>query len=182
MLVTSSQPRTVRGEWELHLYAGTFLALNARYRVPLGGIVAGGSAGPASQWRPFDLYSRLPTSLQIGVLDMRLSEAAARAGAKVLELRTAATPARAIAVTLQVSDPAAFLKHRALSLLNVLDRTKVPLLGYYVGLEDADAKLVWATSRLPNEGAVYATPALDACSPVTHSEAVGAKELPCPAK
>ena len=183
MLVTSSQPRTVRGEWELHLYAGTFIALNARYRVPLGGIVAGQREGPISLWRPFDLYSQIPTSLEIGALNLRLTEAAARAQAKVLELRTASTPARAIALTLQVADPAAFLKHRGLPILNILYRTKVPLLGFYVGLKDETGQLVWATSRLPNEGAVYATPALDACSPVKHSEPVIAARRPsCPAK
>src|SRR2546423_14206310 len=33
LVVTSSEPRTVRGEWEMRLYAGTFVALLARYRL-----------------------------------------------------------------------------------------------------------------------------------------------------
>lgn len=181
MFVTSSQPRTVRGEWEMHLYSGTFAALLARYRVPLSGISAGDGEGPLRLWPTFDLYSQLPTSREVGVLVGDLVSTSIRAGAKVVEERTAATPARAIALTLQVSDPAAFLKHRALGVLNVLYKTKVPLLGFYVGLKDARGQLVWATSRLPNEGSVYAIPSLDACSPVTHSEALGAKQLPCPA-
>ena len=181
MVVTSSQPRTVRGDWELQLFTGTFVALDARYRVPLGRIVAGGREGRIATWRPFDLSTRPRTSRQVGALRMRLVEAVARAHATVVELRTAATPARAIALTLRVSDPAAFLKHRALGVLNVLFEAKVPLLGFYVGLENANGRLVWATSRLPNEGAVFATPDLDPCSPVQHWDG-GVDQRPCPAK
>ena len=182
LVVASSEPQTVRGTWESHLYAGTFVALLARYRLPLGAIAAGGSVGPLRLWRPFDLYSTLPTSKEIGALELRLAEAAARAGAQVIERRTAATPSRAIALTLRVADPAEFLKHRALRLLNVLYSAKTELLGFYVGLEDGTGTLVWATSRLPNEGAVFAVPALDACSPVAHSEAYGHTPPPCPAR
>lgn len=182
LFVGSSEPRTLRGEWELGLYGGTFAALASRYRVSLGGIATADREAPLRLWPSFDLYSQIPTARRVAALRERLIEAYEAANAKVLELRTATTPARAIALTLQVNDPAGFLKHRALSVLNVLYRTKVPLLGFYVGLEDANAKLVWATSRLPNEGGVFAIPSLDACSPVKHSEMVGAKELPCPAR
>jgi hypothetical protein len=182
MVVTSSQPRTVRGEWDVQLYAGTFIALAERYRVPLGGVSAGEREGPIRLWPAYDIDSRLPTSRQVGALVMRLLDAATRAQARVLEEWTAVAPARAIALTLRVDDPAAFLKHRARRVLNVLWRTKVPLLGYYVGVEDAGGNIVWATSRLPNEGAVFAIPALDACSPVTHSEPALTTPPPCPAK
>jgi hypothetical protein len=182
MVVTSSQPRTVRGEWDAHLYAGTFIALAARYRVPLGGVTAGERQGPLRLWPAYDIYSQVPTSRRVGALVMRLLDAATRAHTRVLEERTAAAPGRAIALTLQVDDPAAFLKHRARSVLNVLWHTKIPLLGYYVGLEDSGGTLVWATSRLPNEGAVFAIPSLDACSTVTHSELAGTTPPPCPAK
>lgn len=177
MVVSSSEPKTVRGEWELHLYAGVFTALNARYRVPLGAINAGERVGPVRLWPTFDLYSRVAKSIQVALLRQRLVVMASRLGARVAEFRVASTPARAIALTLQVSDPAAFLKHRAIRFLNILYRTDVPLLGFYVGLKDATGQLVWATSRLANEGAVYAIPQLDACSPVKHSE-FGAKPLP----
>jgi hypothetical protein len=182
MVVTSSEPRTLRGMWQAQLYAGTFLALASRHRVPLGAISAAGSEAPIGRWPRFDIYGRQTKSIEIAVLSQRFLQLAAASGAKVSEFRTAATPARAIAVTLRVDDPAAFLKHHTLRLLNVLNRTTVPLLGYYVGLEDARGHLVWATSRLPNEGGVFAIPRLDACSPVKHSEAFGVRQRPCPAK
>jgi hypothetical protein len=182
MVVTSSQPRTLRGIWQAKLYAGTFLALASRYRVPLGAISAGGSQAPVARWLHFDIYSRQAKSIEIAALRRRFLQLAGTSGAKVSEFRTAATPARAIAVTLRVDDPAAFLKHHTLRLLNVLDRTTVPLLGYYVGLKDARGRIVWATSRLPNEGGVFAIPRLDACSPVRHWEPVGRTQPPCPAK
>lgn len=123
MVVSSSEPKTVRGEWELHLYAGVFTALNARYRVPLGAINAGERVGPVRLWPTFDLYSRVAKSIQVALLRQRLVVMASRLGARVAEFRVASTPARAIALTLQVSDPAAFLKHRAIRFLNILYRT-----------------------------------------------------------
>jgi hypothetical protein len=181
LVVTAAQPQTVRGAWESELYAGTYAALAGRYRVPLGGISAGGRLAPARSWPGFDLYSRTAKSIQVALLRQRLVQMASRVGARTDEFRVDSTPARAIAMTLRVSDPAAFLKHRAKFLLNIFYRTQVPLLGFYVGLKDASGHLVWATSRLPNEGAVFAIPRLDACSPVTHSE-LGGKGLTCPAK
>jgi len=181
MLVTSSHPATLRSRWEARLFAGVYVALASRYQVPLGGIVAGQGQGPVSRWPHFEIFTS-PRAVQVALLRTRLVDAAARAGARVVELRTAAVPARAIALTLRVSDPAAFLKHRAMSVLNILFQSKLPLLGFYVGVDDAGGRLVWATSRLPNEGGVFAIPQLDACSPVKHWGAFGATELPCPAK
>jgi hypothetical protein len=182
LVVTSFEPQTVRGTWESALYAGAYVALAARYRVAIGGIRAGGEIAPVKRFPGFDLYSRKAKSIQVALLRQRLIQMASRVGAHTDELRTDSTPARAIVITLRVSDPAAFLKHRAKFVLNILDRTQVPLLGFYVGVKDARGNLVWATSRLPNQGAVFAIPRLDACSPVSHSEAVGATRLPCPAK
>lgn len=84
-------------------------------------------------------------------------------------------------MTVRVRDPAAFLKHRAATLLRLLVRPRIPLLGFYLGVEDGSGRVVWATSRLLNEGGVYAIPSLDACSPVSHGEPAGAPQKPCPA-
>jgi hypothetical protein len=111
-----------------------------------------------------------------------LVAAAAGRRASVEELRALTTPGLAFAMTLQVDDPAAFLKHRVRSFLDLLYPPRVPLLGFYVGLEDARGRLVWATSRLPNEGAVFAIPRLDSCSPVVHSQPALRKPPPCPVR
>lgn len=179
LVIGSAQPRSLRGEWESELYAGTFAALDERYRVPVGGIRTVDSVAPLARVPVFDLYGRLPTARQVGALRGRLTKAISRSGAALEELHVAATPARAVALTVRVADPAAYLKHRLLPVLDVLDDTRVPLLGFYIGVENGSGALVWATSRLPNEGGVYTTPALDACSPVAHSDA-GLSEPPCP--
>ena len=181
IVVTSSHPTTLRSQWEARLFAGTYVALASRYQVPIGGVSAGQGQGPVSRWPHFEIFTS-PRAVQVALLRMRLADAAARAGARVVELRTAAVPARAIALTLRVSDAAAFLKHRAMSVLNILFQSRLPLLGFYVGVDDAYGQLVWATSRLPNEGGVFAIPQLDACSPIKHGGTLGAKELPCPAR
>jgi hypothetical protein len=102
--------------------------------------------------------------------------------ARIIELRIAATPTRAIALTLRTADPAAFLKHWTLALIRLLGRPRVPLLGYYIGVQDASGRLVWETSQLPEWGGIFVIPSLDACSPVKHSEP-GLQQLPpCPAR
>jgi len=186
-LVVVSKPvpnsLTLRADWEAQLYAGTYLALAQRCpRAKVGAVVAAHSEGPADRWPAYDLWSKLPRARAVAALAARLDQAATTRGAQVVGLKIATAPARAIAVTLRVHDPAAFLKHRGASFLELLSTPHIRLLGYYVGLEDAGGHLVWATSRLPNEGSVFATRRLDACSPVWHSEPVGAKQLPCPAR
>jgi hypothetical protein len=85
---------------------GTFAALEARYRVPFGGINAGERVAPLRLWPAFDLYRRVGKLIRIALLRQRFVQMASRLGARTTEIRVAATPARAIAVTLQVSDPA----------------------------------------------------------------------------
>jgi hypothetical protein len=178
----SSRPLTLRSEWEQRLYIGTYFALMARYpHAAVAAAAAADSEMPAGRAPAYDLWSSLPRGIAVAEETRRLVEAAETRRARVLELRTASTPARAIAITLSVDDPAAFLKRRAASFLQLLYRPRIRLLGFYVGVQDASGRLVWATSRLPNEGAVYAIPSLDACSPVSHGEPAGAKQLPCPA-
>ena len=182
LVVRSARPETLRADWEAELFAGTYVALASRYRVPLGGVAAAGGQAPIGRAPHFDIFSN-PRARDVARLDAKLTAAAARARARVVELRTATTPARAPALTLRVDDPAAFLLHRALRVLNVLYKTRLPLLGFYVGVEDASGHLIWATSRLPNEGGVFAIPSLDACSPVKHSEpALMTSEPSCPVR
>lgn len=183
LVILSRNRESLRAEWEQELYAAAYVALSARW--PLAAIAAVASAHserPVDRVPALDVFSRLPTALAVAEQHRSLVEAASARGARVVELRTAAAPARAIAVVLRVDDPAAFLKDRAASFLALLNKPRIPLLGFYVAVQDASGRLVWATSRLPNMGGVFVIPRLDACSPVSHGGIVGATPPPCPAK
>jgi hypothetical protein len=171
LVVSSRGKDTVRSEWEQQLYVGAYLGLMARW--PKATIAAAASAhteGPVTRLRPYEVFGSNPKSSRVALYRERLITAAEHAKARVVELRVAALPARAVALTVRVADPAAFLKHRAQSLLRLLVRPSIPLLGYYLAAEDARGQLVWATSLLPGTGSVFTIPSLDACSPVQHSE------------
>jgi hypothetical protein len=186
-LVVASRGRdTVRSEWEQSLYVGAYLGLMARWpKAAVAAVATAHTEGPVAQkstfLRPYEVFGSNPKTARVSLLRRRLVVAAVRARAQVVEVRVAATPARALALTVKVSDPAAFLKHRAVSLLDILNRPTIPLLGYYLGAEDAHRHLFFATSQLPASGSVFTIPALDACSPVSHSDAVGFQPPPCPA-
>jgi hypothetical protein len=183
LIVTSRGKDTVRSEWEQQLYVGAYLGLMTRW--PKATIAAAASThteGPVSRLRPYEVFSSNPSSRHVGLFDHRLHAAVARAKATVVELRVAALPARAVALTVRVPDPAAFLKHRAQWLLDLLARPSIPLLGYYLAAEDSSGKLFWATSQLPGTGSVFTIPSLDSCSPVQHSEPALSQPPPCPAK
>jgi hypothetical protein len=182
MVVASHGKDTVRSEWEQQFYVGSYLGLMSRW--PKAAIAAAASThteGPVGRLRPYEVFGSNPSSKRVGVFDQRLISAAQLAKATVVELRVSALPARAIALTVRVSDPAAFLKHRARSLLNLLARPSIPLLGYYLAAEDSSGQVIWATSQLPGTGSVFTIPNLDSCSPVQHSEPALSQPPPCPA-
>lgn len=183
LVVSSRGKDTLRAEWEQELYVGTYLGLMSRW--PKGTVTAASfdhTEGPVARLRPYEVFGSNPAAARVALLRQRLIDAAVRAKAGVVELRVAATPARALALTVRVSDPAAFLKHRATALLDILSRPGIPLLGYYLAAEDDRGQVVWATFQLPGTGAVFTIPRLDACSPVSHSDAVGYHPPPCPAR
>jgi hypothetical protein len=182
LVVSSAGKQTLRTDWEQELFVGTYLGLMARWpKAAVAAVATDNTEGPAARLRPFDVFGSNPRTSTVQREVEVFVHLATTAGAKIAEFRTIATPARAMAITLRVRDPAAFLKHRTLPLLDLLTQPLVPLLGFYLGVEDASGRLVWATSRLPNTGGVFTIPRLDACSPVTHSEALGYQPLPCPA-
>ena len=183
LVVSSRGQDTVRSEWEQQLYVGAYLGLMARW--PKATVAAAANAhteGPVARLRPYEVFGSNPKSARVALFRERLITTATRAKASIVELRTAALPARTVALTVRVTDPAAFLKHRAQALLDLLARPSIPLLGYYLAAEDSSGQLIWATSQLPETGAVFTVPSLDSCSPVHHSEMVGHQPPPCPAK
>lgn len=185
LVVSSAGKQTLRAIWEQQLYVGTYLGLMERWPKAAVAAATGQREGAASGLRAYEVFGSNPRAVAVAGEVRLLVEAAARGGARIVELRTVATPARAIAITLRVADPAAFLKHWTLPLVGLLARPRVPLLGYYFGVQDDSGQLVWATSQLPEGGGVFVIPSLDACSPVKHSEGdvIGAGQpLPCPAR
>jgi hypothetical protein len=184
LAVESRRPDTLRGEWEEQLYAGTYLALSARWpRAAVQGVAAAHAAVPARRAPSFDVFSNLPTAVQVAEQNRLLFDRATRGHARIMELRLATAPARAVTLVVRADDPAAFLKHHAQAVLDLLNKPRIHLIGYYVGLQDAGGHLVWAASRLPNMGGVFVIPRLDACNPILHSVPVGAPPPPaCPAR
>lgn len=182
LVVVAHGKGTLRSEWEQGLYIGSYLGLMTRWRGGTVAAAAGGyTEGPVSWLRPFEVFASNPRAIKVDQGQRRLVESASIAKATVVELRTAVLPARAIALTVRVNDPAAFLKHRAIRLLDLLGHPTIPLLGYYFAAEDSDGGLVWATSRLPGTGGVYTTPSLGGCNPVHHSYPAPYQRPPCPA-
>jgi hypothetical protein len=111
-----------------------------------------------------------------------VKQAASASGARVLDASVLALQRgrRVPVVTLQSDDPAACMKHR---LRGFLDR-----IGYFqpdsvafVELLDDNGEFAWSGGRLANGGMVHSRPDLDSCSPVGHSQLVGAAPPPCPA-
>ena len=186
LVVSSRGKDTVRSEWEQQLYVGAYLGLMARWpKAAVAAVATAHTEGAVEQastfLRPYEVFGSNPSSSKVALFRQRLVAAATRANARVIELRTSAMPARAIALTVRVSDPAVFLKHRAKSLLSLLNFPSIPLLGYYLGAVDSSGQLFWATSQLPGTGATYAIRSLDSCNPVAHSEPSLFQPPPCPA-
>lgn len=183
LVVSSAGNRTLRAIWEQELFIGVYLGLVARHPDARIGAAAAsdGTQAPIRRLRAYDVFSSNPKAVEVGVEIRDLIQQAGRTGAKVIELRVAATPERLIALTLRVPDPAAFLKDHTKPFLDLLAKPRIPLLGYYLAVQNGNGQIVWATSRLPDVGSVFVIPALDACSPVDHSEPAASQPPPCPA-
>jgi hypothetical protein len=185
LVVSSGGAKPLRAIWEQRLYVGTYLGLMERWRGSTVAAAATDQTGgqPVSRLRPYDVFGSNPTATEVFEREvLPLSRTAERLGAQIVERGVGATPTRFIMMTLRVADPAAFLKHSTVPLLHVLDKPGIPLLGYYLAIENSNGRLVWATSRLPEGGGVFVIPSLDACSPVKHSEPGLQEPPPCPAR
>jgi hypothetical protein len=185
LVVSSRGKDSVLSGWEQQLYVGTYLGLMARWpKAAVSAVATARTEGAVAErpfLRPYDVFGSNPTTRRVALLSRRLNTAAVLAKASIVELRIIAVPARAVALTVRVADPAAFLKHRAKSLLDLLAFPSIPLLGYYLAAEDSAGQLFWATSHLPNTGAVFTIPSLEACGPVPNwGGGPGFNPPPCP--
>ena len=86
-------------------------------------------------------------------------------------------------VTLETNAPAHYLKHGLRGFLKAIGYL-TPNSGYgaFVEVVDERGKFVWAAGRFSRGGMVKIRPDLDSCSPIIHSQLVGAHPPPCPAK
>jgi hypothetical protein len=121
-----------------------------------------------------------PTGKQLSLYLRSIRAASARAHAQIVGLRVLRPGPVAVAFTLKVSDPAAFLKHRSQELWKLYGRGPAGLYAAYIGLKDSHGTVVWAAGWLPNEGGYYVRPDLYSCSPAV-TFAPPRSPPPCPA-
>ena len=111
----------------------------------------------------------------------RVEDAAADSGARVLEVAVLSVGGRSVpAVTLQSSDPAAYMKHDLRGFLERIGYFEPDAIAF-VELVDEQGRFAWSAGRFPGGGMVHPRPDLDECSPIVHSQLVSAKPPPCPA-
>ena len=112
----------------------------------------------------------------------RVEEAAAGGGTRVLDVVVLAVGGRSVpAVTLQSSDPAAYMKHDLRGFLGRIGYFEPDAIAF-VELVDEHGRFAWSAGRFPGGGMVHPRPDLDQCSPIVHSQLVGSKPPPCPAE
>ncbi len=182
MIVTARGKQTLRSVWEQQLFVGAYLGLMQRWQgAGIAGVATSETEGTVSQLRPYDVFGSNPKAIKVANLRRNLFNRSVLERARIVGMEMIATPARLVALTVRVSDPASFLKHRATRLLNLFWHPSIPLLGFYFGVEDSPGALVFATSRLPNTGGVFVIRSLDSCSPVSHGEVGLQPPPPCPA-
>jgi hypothetical protein len=146
-----------------------------------------GGAHVRAQWESELAGGRAVPVAPPGMQQSAVARAARRGRAQLVDVRfyRARSGSAAPAIVLAVSDPAEFLVHRLRGFLTRL-RTVNGLYGDdYVGVVDSRGRFVWENGRahLPGTfaGSLWIRPDLDSCSPVVHSQPVGAKPPPCPA-
>jgi hypothetical protein len=111
----------------------------------------------------------------------RVREAASESGARALDVAVLAVGKQDVpAVTLESSDPAAYMKHHLRGFLQRIGYFEPDAIAF-VELVDSRGQFAWSAGRYPGGGMVHPRPDLDQCSPIGHSQLVGAKPPPCPA-
>jgi hypothetical protein len=132
---------------------------------------------------------RLDWATQVGranavsdpTLVKRIEDAASASGARALDVVVLAQGSQRVpAVTLESADPAAYMKHQLRGFLQRIGYFEPDAIAF-VELVDERGQFAWSAGRYPGGGMVHARPDLDLCSPIDHSQLVGARAPPCPA-
>jgi hypothetical protein len=131
---------------------------------------------------------RLTWASQLGQADAvpdaalvkRVTEAASVSGARALDVAVLAVGKRDVpAVTLESSDPAAYMKHHLRGFLQRIGYFEPDAIAF-VELVDERGQFAWSAGRYPGGGMVHPRPDLDQCSPIGHSQLVGSKAAALP--
>jgi hypothetical protein len=128
----------------------------------------------------------LASAAQTRSLVSAFRRAAIRAGAQVVDVTADRPYGLAPSVTLRVSDPARFLKHRLWHLLKVFNRKRNRYEGSYIGIVDAQGRDVLdaGNSTRVQAGTFWVRPDLESCSPIMSLGSIGlpgTQPPPCPA-
>jgi hypothetical protein len=111
----------------------------------------------------------------------RVEDAASASGARALDVVVLAQgPQHVPVVTLDSSDPASYMKHHLRGFLQRIGYFDADARAF-VELVDDRGRFAWSAGRFRNGGMVHPRPDLDECSPIVHSQLVGAEPPPCPA-
>ena len=113
------------------------------------------------------------THSQVTALRRKVRTAVAASGANLIRLTIRPAPDLVVAT----AKPADYLKHR---LANVLQVVRSGRDASFVEVVNRNGAKIFEFAYVPGEGSLYVRPALDQCSPVTHSELQGNPPPPCP--
>ena len=187
LVVTLGDRHDLRATWKAYLLAGAFydrlLELGGPRLIAIE--IAGQGGSRLAGLKPADdqpsgvpAEPRDPAELATAVRD-----AAVEARASVESFETLTPVGTALAVTLRVDDPAAFLKHRELPLLEALADRWSELDGLYLELLDRDGRRssVGANASRARTGLGWLRPDLAGCDPMPGSRPPGYEPPPCPA-
>ncbi len=171
MRIAPARPITPRTEWDAEVLADAYAAATPH---PPRDAEVDGVEGFAIQG--FSALDERVLARRRRHLEASLRAVALRAKAVVREMRAADPAGITLAVTLQVSSPARFLRAEADALGHALNRAGLP--AHYLGVLDGGGRLVWALTHVNNGGGYYTLRRLDACDHIQHSEPFGAKLPP----
>ena len=111
----------------------------------------------------------------------QVEDAATTSGARILDVTVVSTPRgrHVPVVTLESDDRPSYMKHNLLGFLTDIGSTEEGWVGF-VELVDGGGHFAWSSGRVGNTGMLHVLPALDSCSPISHSSPRGVTYPPCP--
>jgi hypothetical protein len=178
--------RAVRTYWDENLFVAAYLreSLTRRTQEPKLIVMNGDSFVPVhGPRRPGRIPPPGPraSAKVIAHYVSSLKEAAAGAKAHVVGVDVMRPGPIGVALTLRVSDPARFLKHRLSKVLAVFDNQPKGILARYLGVQGPTRTLVFEVGNLAGSIRMLIAPKLGGCGPpITTIGSPGSP--PCPAK
>jgi hypothetical protein len=169
--------KDMRTSWEATMIADAFAVRSRELGLPSVSYYGLPGFGTIALGDPGSARTRRGTAEKVKAFAGRLEEEAERAGAKVREIEVLKPLGYALAVTLEVPDPAAFLDHRA---LDFFERLGEPPGDFDLRIVDSAGARVSENWSAGSSGSVWVRRDLDGCSPYLVSRPVGYTPPPCP--